>query len=102
MDISRLNAILTIDTPKLSLDEKADPQKAGQPDFGQILNQALQQVEADQKAADDASNKLATGQTDNIADVMIANERANLSLQLTIQVRNKLLEAYQEIMRMPL
>jgi flagellar hook-basal body complex protein FliE len=33
---------------------------------------------------------------------MIASERANLSLNLTVQVRNKLLEAYQEIMRMPL
>ncbi|HEY3367211.1 MAG TPA: flagellar hook-basal body complex protein FliE [Symbiobacteriaceae bacterium] len=102
MDISRLNSILTLDTPKLSLEDKVQPQPAGQPSFGQMLDQALQQVEADSQASDAASVKLATGQTDNIAEVMIANERANLSLSLTLQVRNKLLEAYQEIVRMPL
>ena len=44
--------------------------------------------------------KLATGEFNNLHDVMISLEKAKLSFQLALQVRNKLLEGYQEIMRM--
>jgi flagellar hook-basal body complex protein FliE len=43
---------------------------------------------------------LATGRTDNVADVMLASEKADIALRLMMQVRNKMIDAYQEVMRM--
>lgn len=49
--------------------------------------------------ADKMSLDLALGKTDNVADVMIAQEKASVALQYTVQLRSKLLDAYNEIMR---
>jgi flagellar hook-basal body complex protein FliE len=70
-------------------------------DFGQFLAEALGKVEQAQQEAAVAAERLATGEIKDIAEVTIASEKATLALQLTVQVRNKVLEAYQEIMRMP-
>lgn len=75
---------------------------AGEVSFGDFLQQALAQVEAAQREASRQGLLLASGQADDLARVMIASEKATLALQLTIAVRNKVLEAYQEILRMPL
>lgn len=66
--------------------------------FGEFLNSALDSVEGAEKNAHQATNKFMIGQAD-VSEVMIASQQAELSLQLTTQVRNKLIEAYQEIMR---
>lgn len=101
MNAQRINALLNMELPTLA--PKAAPAPAEQgPNFAEVLSQALGTVESDQTAAKEAAAKLASGQVKDISEVMIASERANLSLGLAIQVRNKLLEAYQEIMRMPL
>lgn len=68
--------------------------------FGQLLTDALDNVNDLQKKADQASTDLATGRIDDISQVVIAAEKAAIALQLTIQVRNKMLESYQEMMRM--
>lgn len=69
-------------------------------DFGQFLSDALNQVDALQKNADAASVGLAAGQIQDIHTVMIALQKASLSLNMTVEARNKVLDAYQEIMRM--
>lgn len=73
--------------------------KAGS-DFGQFLSDALNQVDNLQKEADAASVGLATGQIQDVHTVMIALQKANLALSLTVETRNKLIDAYSEIMRM--
>jgi len=65
-----------------------------------MLQQGLAQVNALQAEADSAIWRLASGQADNLHEVMIAVERASIALELTIAIRNRLVEAYQEIMRM--
>lgn len=100
MNIQRLQALLSVESPFQTQNQVEQPQ--GAPAFSDVLSQAMARVEQDQVAATDAALKLAAGETDDIAQVMIISERANLSLGLAVQVRNKLLEAYQEIMRMPL
>lgn len=70
-------------------------------EFGQYLAEALANVEAAQQEAASAAQRLATGEIQDVAEVTIASEKATLALQLTVQVRNKVLEAYQEMMRMP-
>lgn len=100
MNIQRLSAVLSLDSP--FQDKKASTPAAEGSNFGEILNQAITRVEQDTLSASEAVTKLATGEITDVAQVMIASERANLSLGLAVQVRNKLLEAYQEIMRMPI
>lgn len=67
--------------------------------FGQLLTDALTRLNSVQQQADDATTKLATGQPVELHDVMLAVHQASLAFDLTLQVRNKLLDAYQEIMR---
>ncbi len=68
--------------------------------FGGVLEQALDTVNDMQTRADRLTEKLATGEVRDIHQVMIAVEQVNIALQLTMQVRNKVIESYQEIMRM--
>ncbi|HWQ43432.1 MAG TPA: flagellar hook-basal body complex protein FliE [Desulfosporosinus sp.] len=74
-------------------------QKAGL-DFSKFLNDALSQVDALQSNADAASLQLATGQVEDMSTVMVALEKASLSLSLTVAVRDKAIDAYNQIMRM--
>jgi len=68
--------------------------------FGDFLSEALENVNTLQKKADQASLDLAAGKIQDVSEVVIATEKATLALQLTVQVRNKMLESYQEMMRM--
>lgn len=68
--------------------------------FSQLLNDAVSSLDTQQKVADDARMALASGQPIDLHDVTLAVEQASLGLQLGIQVRNKFVESYQEIMRM--
>jgi flagellar hook-basal body complex protein FliE len=70
--------------------------------FGEALRQALGRVNDLQQGADRAAQAFSVGETRDVAGTLIAVEKANLSFQLTLQIRNKLLEAYQEIVRMPM
>lgn len=70
------------------------------PDFSKFLTDALSQVDALQKNAEVASLQLATGQVDDLSSVMVALEKANLSLSLTVATRDKVLDAYNQVMRM--
>ncbi|MCS7241162.1 MAG: flagellar hook-basal body complex protein FliE [Candidatus Caldatribacterium sp.] len=68
--------------------------------FADTLWQALEEVDNLQKEADAAILDVALGKEENLHRAIIALERANLALGLAVQVRNKVIEAYQEIMRM--
>lgn len=75
----------------------ATPHEAMQ-GFGQYLQDALQGVSDMEKTADQTGKQFMLGQA-SVDQVMITSEQALLGLQLTSQVRNKVIEAYQEIMR---
>lgn len=68
--------------------------------FAEALERAVQRADELQRRADAAAAALADGRTDDVHAVMVAMEEANLALQLAIQVRNRLLESYQELLRM--
>ena len=86
-------------TPKASADTAADAAASG-PSFGQMLQSALSQVSGLQDHAGQMATAFAQGKTGDIHSVMIASEQATMALQLTTQVRNKAVDAYQEVMRM--
>ena len=68
--------------------------------FSQMLKDAVGQIDSMQKTADSNRVKLATGQPVDLHEVTISAEQANLAFQLGLQVRNKLIDAYQEITRL--
>ena len=80
---------------------RPDPEQDS-PTFPETLKRALQEVNRLQTNAGEKIQDLVTGQTDNLHGVMIAVEEAGIAFQLTMQVRNKIIQAYDEIMRMPI
>ena len=69
--------------------------------FGQMLEGSMERVNQLQKEADANINNLANGQQTDIHQTMIAVEKASVSFELLMQIRNKLVAAYDQIMRMP-
>jgi flagellar hook-basal body complex protein FliE len=68
--------------------------------FKSLLTDALQQVNSLQQSADAQTVRLAAGEPVAIDEVMLAVQKADLALQLTQSIRNKLVEAYQDVARM--
>jgi flagellar hook-basal body complex protein FliE len=68
--------------------------------FSDTLKDSIQRVGQLEKEADKEVEKLAKMESDDITSTMIAIEKADLSFQLMMQVRNKIITAYEEIMRM--
>ncbi len=94
----RIEIVKNIIPPSI---ESAMPVEKTSGDFGQMLTDALKEVNESQTHASDLQDAfLANRPGVEIQDVMIAMEKSSVAMQLTMQVRNKLLEAYQEISRM--
>lgn len=70
--------------------------------FSTFLDAQLRDVNTVHKEADQAVAAMATGRSHNLHEMMIALDRADVSLRMVTKVRNKAVEAYQEIMRMHL
>ena len=68
--------------------------------FADTLKQAINNVNELHKDSDIKMQKLATGQSDNLHETMIAVEKADIAMRLMIQVRNKIVAAYEEVMKM--
>lgn len=68
--------------------------------FSDYLSSAINKTNDAIIQSEKLNNDFAVGRTDNIHQVMIAAEKAEIALQFTLQIRNKLLDAYNEIMRM--
>ena len=69
-------------------------------EFRDIFKSFVSQVNNQMTEADKMTEDFAVGKKNNIHEIMIATEKADLSFRFLLQIRNKLLEAYQEIMRM--
>lgn len=88
----------------LQLPEITRPRAPGKPEdgasFGDMLKNAISTVNELQLQSDHEIQKLMTGETQDLHTTMIAVQKADLSFQMMMQVRNKIVQAYQEIMRM--
>lgn len=109
LTISNSNALLEkgqtlkdIRDSKLSLPSPAAQANgtSGEKSFADTLKEAVQSTNALQKESDVKMQQLSTGKTDDIAGVMIAAEKADISMKLMTTVRNKIINAYEEIMKM--
>jgi flagellar hook-basal body complex protein FliE len=81
-------------------DLQTDSLNPGEKNFADTLKDAMDSVNTLQKTSDVMMKNLATGEQKNIPEVMIAAEKADVALKLMVQVRNKIIDAYQEIMKM--
>lgn len=94
-----LSQIRTLNA-ELQAPESARP--AGSSDFGDLFRNAITQVNETQMQAAELKREYAAGRSErNLAEVMIASQKADLSFRAMTEVRNKLITAYQEIMNMP-
>lgn len=74
---------------------------AGGVDFAQVLQNSIDQVSQTQRQAENMAAKFAAGDNEaNLHEVMISLQKANLSFQEMVQVRNKLVSAYNDVMNM--
>ena len=88
---SQLSAIVSQNLPQLSV------QSQDAESFMNVLLQGLQQVNSMQADADKAVEALFTGGDANMAEVLTAVKKADMSFRLMVQMRNKLVQAYQEL-----
>ena len=94
-----LVSIKEVSSPKMSGDVGAvsgDPSAT----FTQAIKKAASEVNSLQGQADKLAVNLASGDVEDVHKAMMAMQKAKLALDFTIQVRNKVIEAYQEIMRL--
>ncbi|HNR76237.1 MAG TPA: flagellar hook-basal body complex protein FliE [Parvularculaceae bacterium] len=75
--------------------------EAAKPDFGAMVKSAIEDTAASLKAGESAAAEVATGEA-NLVDVVTAISAAEVSLETALAIRNRVIEAYQEIMRMPI
>ena len=78
----------------------AASETTGTSDFAAVLKDKLTSLNSQQVDAGKASEDMATGRVDDVAQTMLRIEQAHVSLQMATQVRNKVIEAYTEILRM--
>ncbi|MEA3423140.1 MAG: flagellar hook-basal body complex protein FliE [Bacillota bacterium] len=84
----------------MNLVNKQLDEEAKSIDFSSVMKNYLSEVNELQVVSDKSTEDLILGETENVHEVMIKAEEARLALELTVQVRNKVIEAYQELIRM--
>ncbi len=87
-------------SPPEWLKPKGSAEETPRADFGKMLSEVLRQVSNAQYTASELAQRFARGEPVDEPTLVMAMERANLAFQLTLQVRNRVLEAYQEVMRL--
>jgi flagellar hook-basal body complex protein FliE len=100
MSISAISAISPSALMPSIQPTTATPTAGAGDDFGSWLGNALDTVSGSQARADDLAVQAATGDLDAIHDYTIASSEAQLLTQLTVEVRNRAVEAFNDIMRM--
>jgi len=85
--------------PGRGLEGPSDPRSTTS--FGDLIGDLVAEVDGKGKAAEGEVRKLMVGETNNIHQSMIAMQEAGVAFTLLLEVRNKLVESYQELMRMP-
>lgn len=97
MSIEAISAVgLAATTQGAALGNSAGAAQGG---FGALLD-GIERLNTQMRVNDQSIQQLALGETDNLHQVMMTLERTKLEFELMLQVRNKVLEAYQELMRM--
>lgn len=85
---------------EVSKNKASEKKNQGTESFSDMLIKSVEKVNKLQKEADEAINELVLGDNKDIVQTMIKMEKADISFKLMMQIRNKIVQAYEEIMRM--
>lgn len=96
-DIQKLSGLSTADLLK-NKNPSATPLSGGK-DFGQVLKDSLGEVNTLQETSEKAMADIATGQVKDLHQASIAIDKAEISMKLMLEVRNKAISAYKEVLR---
>lgn len=94
-----LKGITEIQQKQNNLEKSLEEKKDGK-SFMDLLTESVKEVNTDQKVADKLTSDISSGKSQNIHEAMLAMTKAELGFNLMVQVRNRALEAYQEVSRM--
>ncbi len=94
--ISSLPSVAPLDSSSLG---SSSTQAAATP-FKNVLDSAIQEVEGSRASANQSINQFLSGEGEDLHSTILASQRADLELQMFLQVRNKVVSAYQEVMKM--
>ncbi|MED1917386.1 flagellar hook-basal body complex protein FliE [Bacillus thuringiensis] len=96
MEMSAISQLTPIRTPSVN---KPTPAEVSQ-EFSSFLSDAMNKVNQAQVESSNLADRFAAGEITDLHQVTVAGQKASVMLQMTMQVRNKMIESYQEIMRM--
>ncbi|MEZ6116625.1 MAG: flagellar hook-basal body complex protein FliE [Pirellulaceae bacterium] len=97
MNISHINHV-SASLPSQASAESAKPTDGNS--FAQLIAEKLGEANLQQQQADQNIQQLMSGEADSVQDVVLSVAKADLSFRMLVEIRNKLIESYQEIMRM--
>ncbi len=103
MNVDQVLAQMRAMSIEASSSKKIETEGEGGADFSALLKQSIDSVNETQQTSGQLSKSFEMGDPDtSLAEVMIASQKASVSFQAMLQVRNKLVDAYKDVMNMPL
>jgi len=99
MDNFKIQSIINSIKPQGEVGKKTAVDKTEGKSFSDVLKETIQEVNELQVKSDDEMMKFATGESTDVHSAMLAMQKADISFQTMMQIRNKILDAYKEIMR---
>lgn len=103
MEINRVIAQMRALSSEIRPQTTPEIRSPGDPDFGAIMRNAISAVNEQQSIAGSMVEGFLTGESDrSLAEVMVQTQKAGLSFRAMSEVRNRLIEAYREVMNMPI
>ena len=95
LTISRVQAPHTVDAP-----QSTPSKNSGAGEFSSILDSVIQQVEQTRHNAAESVKQLLAGENEELHQTVLATQKAELQFEIFLQIRNKVVSAYQEVMKM--
>ena len=102
MDVGKLGSLGGVSGNQLNRSMGAGPPRRIQQSFKDVLFESIDKVDQLQHEAETAMDRLATGKTNQITEVLMAAQKADLAFKTLMQIRNRIMTAYQEINQMRL
>jgi flagellar hook-basal body complex protein FliE len=98
--VKEVSSVPSIDVSRLSINRTQSVDRVTAPGFSEMFEKFVRGVDQKKKISAQATQDLILGKSDNIHEAMVKSEESKLAFNLMIEVRNKLVDSYKELMRM--
>jgi flagellar hook-basal body complex protein FliE len=100
MSVQAVSSFASLSPASAAAGARAHTSAPGNAPFSQVVAKLIGDANAQQLQSNQVVEQFATGQTDNVHDLVLSVAKADLSFRLVLEIRNRLIDSYQEIMRM--